>query len=206
MRGIDRLRLWVTPILLLVLLGLGVAYLFKAGILSGAWFASNKDILDAVNSLITSAVLLTAGILGYYKFFRGRTLTTRAAMELRVDVIDGGQSGHLHCLTVSAKNIGTVSILEPQLVVEVTARRQDAVNASETVSQWFESSDHDRGTRRRFGVIDSDETATFVAERFFRADVWAVTYSAVLSCTSGDSWSRRITVKNTADASVSTGD
>lgn len=202
MRRLDRVRLWATPVLLLILAGLVIAYLFKAGVVTRAWFETNKDLLDALNSLIASVVLVVAGVLGYYKFLRGRTFTTRASMEITVGIIEGPQGSLLHCLTVLIKNIGTVSILEPRLVVRVEKRRAES-DAVDEISDWFEASDSTRTAGRRFGVIDSGETAEFVAERFFEPAVWAVTYSAVLTCTSGDTWAKRVTVSNAREPGAS---
>lgn len=192
----HRLRFWATPVLLIVLIGFLIAYLRKLGVLSAAWLTSNKDVLASINSLLGSTLLILAGIVGYYKFLRGRTLTTRAEIEVQVDIIEGPHGERLHSLTVSIRNIGTVSILEPVLVVRVEARHADGSVGQYEISEWFEAPDDTNASGRTFGVVDSGETADYVAEREFGADIWAVTYSAILTCTSGDRWSRRATVAN----------
>lgn len=106
-----------TPALLAILTALLRIYFHKVGVLSLDWLEINKDALAAISSLCSTVALVVASILAYYRFFRGRTLTTRAELSIDIDAISGPDGINLHSISVSAKNIGTVTIWDPQLVV-----------------------------------------------------------------------------------------
>ena len=184
--------MWATPVLLLVLVVLLLAYLRKTGILSLDWLKANKDALAAMSSLVSTVVAVLAGILAYYRFFRGRTFTTRVELSINVDAVSGPRGSCLHLAIVSAKNIGTITIWEPRISLHVVARHSDGHLSEETidVDQWYEVSDEHRTAGPRLSAIDSGESAEFSSEQSFAQDVWAVTYTAILSCTTGDSWSK----------------
>lgn len=82
MRRIDRLRIWATPVLLAVVTILALALARKVGVLSLDWLKSNKDALAAINSAVSIVAVLVASVLAYYRFFRGRTLATRADLSI----------------------------------------------------------------------------------------------------------------------------
>jgi hypothetical protein len=195
MRQIHRIRLWATPILLAILVVLLLAYSRKIRVLSLDWLKINKDALTAVNSLCSTLALVVASILAYYRFFRGRTLTTRAELSIDINAISGLENISLHSISVSAKNIGTVTIWEPKLIVYTVARRGDGRISESKIDQWHEFSNRNVDTKPRLSAIDSGESADFSAENYVDGDVWVVTYTAILSCTTGDSWSKAQTVK-----------
>jgi hypothetical protein len=199
---LHRMRFWATPVLLAALAVLLLAYSRKVGVLSLGWLKVNKDALAAINSLCSTVAVVVAGILAYYRFFRGRTLTTRAELSIDVDVIDGPESVRLHSVAVSVKNIGTVTIWDPQLFVYVAARHRDTRVSKSQIDQWPEFSDHQIGARPRVTAIDSGESADFSTECCFSEDVWVVTYTAILNCTTGDSWLKSRTIKGSETKGV----
>ena len=121
----PRPRMWATPVLLIILIVLLLVYSHKFGTFSLDWFRVNKDSLAAINSLCSTAAVIVASTLAYFRFFYGRTFTTRVELSIDVDVIDGPGSICLHSITLSAKNIGTVTIWDPRPCVHVVARRND---------------------------------------------------------------------------------
>lgn len=195
MRRIHHLQLWATPVLLAILTALLLIYFHKVGVFTLDWLKINKDALAAISSLCSTVALVVASILAYYRFFRGRTLTTRAELSIDIDAISGPEDISLHSISVSAKNIGTVTIWNPQLAVYAVARCDDGHILESKIDQWYKHADQNRDTRPHLSTIDSGESADFSAESYFDRNVWAVTYTAILSCTTGDSWSKKRTVR-----------
>ncbi|MGH3810482.1 MAG: hypothetical protein ACRDRU_28450, partial [Pseudonocardiaceae bacterium] len=140
--------------MLAVLTVLLLAYFHKFGILSLGWFKVNKDSLAAISSLCSAVVVVVTGTLAYYRFFRGRTFTTRVELSIDVDVIDDPENICLHSVTVSAKNIGTVTIWNPQLSVYVVARCNDGSKSEFEINQWDDVSDYQPGAKRHITIID----------------------------------------------------
>ena len=194
---LNRCRMWATPVLAAVLALLLLAYGRKVGILSTPWLTSHKDALAAVSTALSAAGILLGGLLAYYRFFRGRTLSTRAELAIDVDVIPAPGAQLLHSVTVSVKNVGTVTIWEPRPVIEVMSRHADGTVSSFTIAKWFEMPDGDQGSSR-LSALDSGETADFFTQQLFEANVWAVTYAATITCSTGDSWTKLRAVENRA--------
>jgi hypothetical protein len=205
-RLIDRLRIWATPALLVVLAVVGLAYAQRAGVLSLAWFKDNKDALGGVGSVVNLVAVVVGSALAYFRFFRGRTLATRADLSIDVDIIDGPTENHLHSIVVSVSNKGTVTIWNPRPTIRVMARHVDGRVSEFAIDRWiderYEAADS-RGRVRGIGAIDSDETADFFTEHLFGADVWAVTYAVSLTCSTGDMWTKLRTVANDSRKSSS---
>lgn len=193
MNGPRRLRLWATPVLLAVLVVLVLVFAYKKEALSWEWLRSNKDALAALNSVCTTIVAVVAGVFAYYRFFRGRTLTVRVDLAIAVDVIDSPAGSLLQLACVTAKNIGTTTIWEPRVHLHVVARHVDGRESEfeVKVDEWLEVSDLPLDKRPRISALDSGESAEFSSERSFGPDIWAVTYTAVLTCMSGDAWSTK---------------
>lgn len=214
------LRPLVRPALLAALTVLLLVYSRKIGMLSLDWLKVNKDALAAIGGLCSTAAVIVAGILAYYRFFHGRTLTTRAELSINVDVIDGLENTHLHSINVSVKNIGTVTIWDPRLSVHVAVRSNDAPGLEFKIDRWREISEfakpRPRGTiAKKLGaepreMIDSGEVADFFAECEIDRDAWAVTYTAIFDCSTiiggpSNSWLRSRTVKNSETKGFSGG-
>jgi len=188
-------RSLLNPLLATLLIGLICAYAIVHHYLKWSWLNQNKDELAALNSLIGVAAILVGGVLAYYRFFRGRTFSTRAELAMKVDVLEIPTKGFLHVLTLSIKNVGTVSIWTPQPVVRVTAHREGTDDSVELVDNWYDAT-IGQGQSPRLSVLDSGESNDFFMHRTFSKDVWAVTYLATVGCSSGDSWTKLSTVEN----------
>lgn len=188
-------RALATPVFSLILAILLCAYARKLGVLSTFWLASHKDALAAVNSVVSATAVLVAGVLAYYRFFRGRTFATRAELAIDVKLINGPESKLLHVITVSIKNVGTVTIWDPHPVIDLTMRHVDGTKTSATISDWYEAPDK-VGESPRLSALDSGETGDFFTLQFFDSNIWAVTYAVTVSCATGDTWIKLRTVEN----------
>jgi hypothetical protein len=193
-------RSWLSPILTIVLNALVFAYGVKHQYLNWSWLAANKDTIAALNSLTGVAGIFVGGILAYYRFFRGRTFSTRAELTMNISVLKASADKFLHVLTLSIKNVGTVSIWNPQPIVKVSAHRGDGSVSAELVDNWYEAALATE-TSPRLSVLDSGESCDFFMQRSFPEDVWAVTYSATVHCSTRDSWTKLATVENRVPAS-----
>jgi hypothetical protein len=194
-RPLNRYRIWATPVLAAVLATLLAAYARKVGILSTLWLTGHKDALAALSSAISAAGIVIGGLMAYFRFFRGRTLATRADLTIEVELIPSPSGRLLHSITVSVKNVGTVTIWEPRPVIEVTRRHTDGTSSSFSIADWYELPDDNVGPPR-LSALDSGETGAFFTSQFFEPEIWAVTYAAVVSCATGDSWTKLRTVEN----------
>jgi hypothetical protein len=142
----DRVRVWATPVLLAVLVALGMVYAAKVGVLSLGWLQSRKDAFAAINSIVGVIVLLAGSTIGYLRFFRGRTLTSRVELSISVDRLESPRSGFLHSVTVSAKNIGTIAIWAPRPRLQITTWHEDETRQNRIVDGVWRLSDLDRAT------------------------------------------------------------
>lgn len=141
------------------------------------------------------------GSYSYLRFFRGRTLTSRVELSLSADVVESPEGKLLHNVTVSVKNIGTITILSPRPFIQVKTWQGGEPQAGDPIECTWQDTAADSLSRRRFWKryrffgIDPGETADFCHEQFFPHEVWAVSYTA--SVTSGNSiWAKKKTIKS----------
>ena len=147
-------------------------------------------------------------------------MTTRAELSINVEVIDGLEKSYLHSINMSVKNIGTVTIWDPRLSVHVEVKNNDSPGLKFEIDRWRKIPEfakfRPRGTiakklgAERREMIDSGEVADFFAEYEIGKDAWAVTYTAIVDCstiigTPSNSWLRSRTVKNSETKGVSSG-
>lgn len=120
MRLLDRVRIWAVPLLVIVVLGLAVAFAVKSGFISRSKLVANKGWLSVASGVVSAAAILTTAVLAYFKFFRGRTFARRAILTVDVTVLGAPYGGSLHTIVVQANNVGTAPIWEPRVQIEAT--------------------------------------------------------------------------------------
>lgn len=185
----------LTALLWGILIVLVFVFSVKHGLLSLNWLGQHKDALSAANSLASMAAIGVGGVLAYYRFFKGRTLATRADLSITAKVLRFSEEELWHLVTLTVKNVGNVAIWEPRPVIDVTERNKDGATRTFKINQWYEAgADVDQG--RRVAVLDSGESSDFFTQQRFPATVWAVTYAATVNCASGDSWTKLTIVEN----------
>jgi len=197
------MRFWLRAVLGAVALLLLAANAVKYGFLSWQWLDDHGDALDAAYSAVSIVAILVGGLLAYYRFFRGRTLATRAELSIDVDVLEAPHRRFMHAITVRVKNVGTVTIWEPRPIIDGVEHRADGMERRFQIARWYEPSETS-GDPPQVGLLDSGESGDFFAQRTFDADVWAVTYAPTVRCASGDSWTKLKTVANRSSASKET--
>lgn len=194
-----------TIVPLLVTFGLVLVFVnfVSYGILTASRLAANKDALDALSSSVNIVVLLIGSVFSYYRFFRGRTFFSRAEICVAVSVIDTTSDYYIHFVCVEIKNIGTLSIWNPQPIVEVYFEGPGE-NPPELWDKWREAA-ITPVIGEPYAVIDSGEVASFTNHYRVAKLVWAVGYVAFVRAESGELWKRGIMVPNVPSDKISPG-
>jgi hypothetical protein len=176
---------------------LALANLVKGGYITWEVLGRRKDALAAAASVTNILVVLVGAVLSYFRFFRGRTFSTRADLDLSVEVIPLPNSRHLHAITFRVKNMGSMPIWDPRPIIEISLLGPRGREYFGVVSSWYDVlAEPDRSLR--VAVLDPGETGTFATQREFDSDIWVVTYAASVSCDSGDVWKHVCLVRNAA--------
>src|ERR1700722_6438282 len=110
MRIRDHVRIWATPALLLIAIGLAIALAIKMHFISRSCLAANKDSLSAGSSVVSAGAILVTAVLAYFRFFRGRTFAKRAVLAVDVSVLTAPHGGSLHTIVTKISNVGTAPI------------------------------------------------------------------------------------------------
>jgi hypothetical protein len=181
-----------------VWLGYVVVILFTAEILKllivhAKWLGSEKDAIGAVTTIINSILLVLGTLFAYFRFFHGRTFARRLDVELDVKIIRASSPAFLHAIDLTIKNIGTVPIWNPAVILRIQQHGEN-VGKPEEIDQWQDPFPIDRGS-----VIDTQESSQFYAWRQIPQEVWAVTYWVKVWTSRGEAWTKAVTVANTPD-------
>jgi hypothetical protein len=189
LRWFDRVRIWVAPVLLLVIAVLAAALAARSGLISRAGFVANKDWLDVAGNLTSSAVILVTAFLAYFRFFRGRTFARRASLAVDVTVLTGPDGNSLHTIVLHVSNIGTAPIWAPRVQVKITESRRSGNTKVRIVEATYDLVQEAPADRALVSVLDSGEITDFAAQASIGQDTWAVTYVATLRSSAKDAWS-----------------
>jgi hypothetical protein len=192
---VPYLRLWLRAALGAVVLLLLAANGVKYGFLSWEWLETRNDALDAAYSAVSIVAILVGGVLAYYRFFRGRTLATRAELSVDIEILEAPENRLMHVITVRVKNVGTVTIWDPRPIIDGREHRTGGIDTQFRIDRWYEPLT-DANEKTHLGVLDSGESGDFFAQRIVDSEPWAVTYVATVRCASGDSWTKLKTVAN----------
>jgi hypothetical protein len=101
-------------------IGLVLANLVKQGVVTWATLETHKDGLAAAQSVVSITVVLVAAVLSYFRFFHGRTFSTRAELDLTVRVFSLPNGQLMHAISLALRNIGGAAIWDPQPVMSMT--------------------------------------------------------------------------------------
>jgi hypothetical protein len=182
-------------VVLSVLVGaLLIAVAFRYGVIRASTLVQNKDLIDVGTKLLGTVILAFGAIASYFRFFKGRTLSPRLAINATVEVLPVDVSRTLHVLSVDVKNVGSVAIwgLEPRVEINF---RGDQERTEEDIGNWWTPLEQ-RDGKRRLHMLDTDESSQFVVHREVPIQYWAVTYFIRIGLSSGHSWHRIVTASN----------
>jgi hypothetical protein len=195
-----RYRDTIIPLLAVVIATLVLANLIKHGALTASRLKDNKDALAALQSVVQVIVLSLGAIFSYYRFFRGRTFVSRADVALDVQVFATETDDYLHAIAIEFRNLGTVSIFDPQPVLNIRYYGPSDIE-DEHWTNWREARLPGR-SRLSYAVVDSGETASYSASHAVPNIVWAVEYTAFITDADGITWKRSVTVENRAKSAA----
>ena len=181
-----------------VWLGYIVAILFTAEVVKllivhAEWLGSKKDPIQSITTIVSSGLVVLGALFAYFRFFHGRTFARRLDIQLDVKVIKTTPVAFLHAIDLDIKNIGSVPIWNPTVVLRIQQHGQ-SVGEPEEIDDWQDPFPIDRGS-----VIDTQESQQFYVWRRIPEDTWAVTYWVKVSTSRGEAWTRAITIANTPD-------
>jgi hypothetical protein len=172
-----------------------LANLIRHDVLTWETLKQRKDALDAASSVLGILVLGAGSVLSYFRFFHGRTFSTRGEVDLLVEIHSLPTGQLLHLLSLSFKNVGTTAIWDPQPSISAIASTVDRTEEVQDIGYWMDAFVGSDG-RLRAPVIDTGETGRFPAQHTFAPEVVTVTYVVTITCETGDVWRHVRIVRN----------
>jgi hypothetical protein len=181
-----------------------LANLAKRGVLTWDTLKAHKEALESASSGLSILVVFVGAVLSYFRFFHGRTFSTRAELDMTVQVYSLPNRLMLHVIALELKNIGGSAIWDPQPFVSMTIHGPEGTRPGGEISEWPDVLPaYDAGPHTF--VVDTGETARFAAQRTFDPGDWSVTYMASVRCDSGDIWKHIKIVRNASSDSETNG-
>jgi len=193
-------RSTVITLLSVAVVALLVANGVKYGLLEDRFFVAHEKLIDGLAKIFAGALLLIGTLASYFRFFRGRTFSARADLDLSVNVMEGSPGHLLHAIDVKLHNLGAVPIWGPTAELRIHAFGEPAIEP-EYVTAWKLRRERD-GVERTI-VIDPQERGQFHATREFDRKIWAVHYEVIVTSASQDAWHSMTTVPNRSPSGAS---
>jgi hypothetical protein len=163
-----------------------IALLNKHGYVSGNTLKDNKDALASIASVGNIIALTFGSVLGYYRFFNGRTFSVKAELNLSVEAVSL-EDRVLHSIILHVKNVGSVTIWQPN----VDFYKIERTESGHEQPQKFDPHDfgfEDVGRTTNIPIIDAGSSVSFFGTAYISKAVPAVIYVAELTASSGDKW------------------
>src|SRR5574341_2667855 len=149
-------------VLTIVIFLFALANLVKYGFLSLEDLKNNKDSIDAIGSIITSIILIAGAIASYYRFFRGRTFSTRADLAIEVSVHKADDKFFIHSITMELSNLGAFPIRNIGANIEAYNHNKDGELSLTKLGLW--KPQHTTVNEKELiQVIFSGEKSQFIA-------------------------------------------
>lgn len=187
MRRRDRVRIWATPALLLIVIVLTVVFAVKTGFISRSKLVANKNWLSVASSIVSAGAILVTALLAYFRFFRGRTFARRALLTVDVTVLTAPCGDSLHTIVTKVSNVGTAPIWDPRVQIGVTEIDSEGRPRTRTLEATYQLAGGTSSSRASINVLDSGETTDFASQTMIERKVWAVTYLVTLR-SARDAW------------------
>lgn len=184
----------------LIIIALVVAVLVKYEVITGQILSEKRVLIGVVKDLITIIAIVFGAILTYFKFFAGQTFTPKADIDFQVSIIERPDSKLMHTLKVTITNKGTLTIWDPVARIKID-KWCDRGQNEEVVKQFMEDQYFEKHQNDQ-SIIDPGESVHFFIWRVFDSNIWAITYRAEVSSSSGRSWQNFITIPNKTSTKV----
>lgn len=183
---------------LTALLLIGFAIALGANIVKYQWIRAPAAFMapawvSAAASVCSAAVIVLGAVFSYFRFFRGRTFSLRAELDIEVSV-HALAGGYLHTAVLRARNVGTSAIWFPRATIGTAV---DGAEAREThdVTDWPKGLS---SLKHGYDIIESGESQIYVLTKRFEASAAVVTYFGVLRADAGNEWHAARSVANRA--------
>jgi hypothetical protein len=183
-------------LIMIVLVGLlAIANLAKSGWIKWNWFAEHKEALDGLSTVLAILAVTFGALATYHRFFKGRTFTTRADLELKVTVHPHGSQRTLHAIVLALRNAGTLPVWNPRPLISVQIHGPDGTSSVYDITEWY-TPHNERSEEQSLSVVDTGETTSFFATHPMDRSVWSVTYIASVRDDDRNVWRTGVTVTN----------
>ncbi|MBT9312540.1 hypothetical protein [Leptothoe kymatousa] len=161
---------------------------FKAGIISFQKISANKDLIDAISSILGILGIFIGGTLAYIRFFKGRILSPKVDLEIQSGVLLQKRSKS-HWIEISITNRGNVTLWNYQIFIYL---RPHPLGNRIEYSDCVIPSSHEHGEK----LVDVGETA-FEHAVIEVQEVYSVfTFEVIVVDSSNTIWRRCLTVSN----------
>ena len=178
----------------IIIIGLlSVANLIKFGYLTADVLVKNKDLIDVVNTIFTTLVILASAVVSYFSFFRGRIFSNNANIELSVTVHKIRNDAFLHVINANLKNEGSFPIWEPVPTIIVYPHKISNLGTGIKVDFW--ESDIQISTDD-VKVVNPMESEQFIAFHYVPKSILVLTYVVQIKSRNNVKWTKAITISN----------
>lgn len=116
----------------LLIPALALALLWKLEIISKDLLIDNGNFIGIVSTIITSIVIITASVVSYFKFFKGRLLKPKITIEENHGLIKM-PNDTLHWIDIGIVNKGAVAVWHYNVDIKINYHSDDAP-VTETVT------------------------------------------------------------------------
>lgn len=149
-----------------------------------------------MKDVVTLIAIVGGGILTYYKFFKGRTFSAKADINIEVTLIETPNDSYLHTVKFSIINNGNVTIWNPTAKIGIKKFGPTIDIEKEVIEGVIEKSFFDNEVTPRYYMVDPGEKTFFVQQFELEKKFWGVSYDIEVVSRKGDTWKNSVTVAN----------
>lgn len=185
------MRLWlmrnhVVSWIIILIVALFIANLAKQGFLSLEGINENKDIIGTVSTILTTMLVLLAGLVSYFRFFHGRLFSPKLCIDAASDLIEN-EDGNLHWIDVELENRGSITIWDYKIRITVNFGQTDKDVRLHSLASTEKGGVH---------IIDPGETAYEHGTIKVPKEIEFLTFHIQVRNAAGTMWDRCLTVSN----------
>jgi hypothetical protein len=185
--------IWILSAIVTILLVLNV---FAGKLVPNGYLKKNKEEIGVIKDITTIAAIIIALIFSYYKFFVGKTYSSKANTDIAYTLIETPFESIFHNIKISFINTGEIAIWEPKLTVQakLMENEKDKFNIevfSDITEISLESTADDTGY-----LVGPSETAYFLFQKHVPKKVWAVNYLISIRESRGIKWTNTVIIEN----------
>jgi hypothetical protein len=158
-------------------------------------FIANKELILVVKDVVTIITIVGGAYVTYYRFFKGRTFTAKADLEIDIQLLRTPNGTILHHVKCHLSNRGGITIWNPTAKIGIKRFYKGNKQLSEVIEGIRETSFFDDGSITRY-FVDPGEKITFIYHQEHENDIWAVLYDVEVNSKSGAIWKSSTIIEN----------